>query len=300
MPPRDPPPRLLRRLGAALPWLVAAAAVVVAVLAERESRIWEARTAEEAERCDAVEDDMMQEMIGQQRECRSTKDQMLTEHRQAIDALRAAWEERERIRNASLRLEVEKARLEGAESVLAAASNPDGESNPLLDEVRRLRDAIESHQASLAQADAQLAAASSEIERLGREKRKLARALDTANLSVAEAQIAREEATREIKRARESAIELEWDRFVLDTVQEQCWLGARWRRNKCRETISDSMLQNKVAWLLCRLENNATPHVLTAPATQPPATGAQMLMDDGKESAWLVLCDHSLGDEEAP
>lgn len=294
------PPSLLSRLGQILPWLVAGAAVVVAVLAEREARVWSDRADEEAARCDAVEQDAMDELIAQQRACREEKDGLLTEHRQAIDALRAAWEERERIRNANMRLEVEKARLAGAESILAAADTPDGAPNPLLDEVRRLRGEIEAQQAALAQADAQLAAAGAEIERLGREKRKLARALDTANLSVAEAELAREEATREIKRARESAIELEWDRFVLDTVQDHCWLGTRWRRNKCKETLAASLLQNKVAWLLCRLEDNATPHVLTAPASERPAAEAQLLLDDGKDSPWLVLCDHSLGDEPAP
>lgn len=290
-------PSLLSRLGAILPWLVAGAALVVAVLAEREAGIWEGRVDEEAARCDAVEQDAMDELIAQQRECRDAKDALQTEHRAAIDALRAAWEERERIRNANMKLEVEKARLAGAESVLAAADAPPGAPNPLLDEVRRLRAEIEERQLALAQADAQLAAASEEIERLGRERRKLARALDSANLSVAEAELAREEATREIKRARESAIELEWDRFVLDTVQERCWLGSRWRRGRCKEALEASLLQNKVGWLLCRLENNATPQVLTGPATQSPAEGAQLLLDDGKDSAWLVLCDHSLGDE---
>jgi len=295
--------RVLRWAGLAIPWLGLAGAVGGAVYLDQQRQEAVDALAGERQRCDAVIDDVMAERLADRRQCQADKTALDGEHRVAIEALKAAFDERERILAAQNRLEVEKARLAGAESVLAAASSTDPDVNPLLIEVRRLREEIEARQSELAEADAQLRAASDEIERLGMEKRKLARALDAANLSVAEAEQARSDATREVQSARARALELEWDRFEVDTVQAVCWDGSKRRRDRCKTDVERILLQSKVEWLVCKTEEGARPTITRASSEQPPTEGARLLVDRGTRSAWLVLCDHSLrdaGDETLP
>ena len=290
------PRRALRWVGRAIPWLGMAGAIGGAVWLQQELETLTDTLDGERERCDAVIGDVMEERLADRRLCQADKAALDEEHRIAIDALKAAFAERERILEAQTRLEVEQARLAGAESVLAAASSTDPDANPLLIEVRRLREEMELRQADLAEADAQLVAASEEIERLGKEKRKLARALDAATLSVAEAEQARADAAREVQAAKERAVELEWDRFTVETVQGVCWDGSKRRRDRCQADVERILLQSKVEWLVCKLEEGARPTITRASSEQPPTAGARLLADRGTRSAWLVLCDHSLRD----
>jgi hypothetical protein len=295
-PPTRAPARPLARLAQLAPWGLASASLVVAGLSQLEARQHAAAAGRAQAACDGALDELTAGRIDDQRACREAQDALTDEHRGALAALRSAWEERERLREEHLRLELEKARLAGAESVLQAASAPGGKSNPLLTELRKLKAELEARQAALAQADRKLADAAAEIERLGAEKRKLARALDAAHTSVAEAELAREDATREVRRARESAVEVDWDRFVHGAVQELCWSGLKGRRSRCKEDLEATLLQHKVPWLLCRLEDDARAQIVRAPPSPPPTSTARLLLEDGAQSAWLVLCDHSLGD----
>lgn len=294
-----PPPRrsALGWLGRAVPWLGLGAAGAGLVWLEAQRMEVEGALLAERLRCEGIEDDVQAERLADRRQCQADKRAMDGEHLAAIEALRAAFSERERILEAQKRLAVDKARLDGAESVLAAASGSDPDASPLLVEVRRLREEIEAQQSSLAEADAQLEAATEEIERLGMEKRKLARALDSANLAVAEAEQARGAAAREVQQAKERSVELEWERFVLTTVQDVCWDGGKRRRDGCKESVSRELLQAKVEWLVCRLEQGARPTITRATADKAPTEGARLLHDRGGRSAWLVLCDHALRDE---
>ena len=297
---RSPKPstsrRVLRWALRAVPWLGLAGAIGAAVWVDQQRQTVLDTLAGERERCDSVVDDVMAERLSDRRQCQADKAALDSEQRLAIEALKAAFAERERLLDAQTRLEVEQARLAGAESVLAAASSTDPDANPLLIEVRRLREEMEHRQADLAEADAQLRAASEEIERLGKEKRKLARALDAANLSVAEAEQARADAAREVQTAKERSVELEWDRFTVDTVQDVCWDGTKRRRDRCKADVQRILLQSKVEWLVCKLEEGARPTITRASSEQPPTEGARLLADRGTRSVWLVLCDHSLRD----
>jgi len=293
-----PPKRTSAQLvGRVLPWLGVGAAGAGMVWLELERRTVEEALLAERLRCETIESDVQAERLADRRQCTADKRAMDTEHLTAIEALKAAFAERERILETQKRLAVDKARLQGAESVLAAASTTDPDANPLLQEVRRLREEIESQESALVDADAQLRAATEEIERLGMEKRKLARALDSANLAVAEAEQARGDAAREVQKAKERAVELEWDRFVLGAVEDVCWEGGKRRRDGCREGVRRELLQAKVEWLVCRLEQGARPTITRASSTEAPTEGARLLYDRGNRSAWLVLCDHALRDE---
>lgn len=291
-----PSPSLARRFAQVLPWVGFAAAVGGLVWVELQRQDALAEIVLEQERSKAIEADVMAERIADRRQCTADKEQMAQEHQDAITALKAAFDERQRVLAAKAQLAVEEARLAGAESVLRQASSSDPEANALLGEVQSLRAEIESRQAALADAERQLIESATEIERLGQEKRKLARALDEANLLVIEAEQARGEATREVQRAQERVVELEWTRFELQTLQELCWDGLKRKRDKCREAVGRTLLQSKVEWLVCRLEENARPTLTTAPADQAPTDGARLLVDNGSRSTWLVLCDHSLSD----
>jgi len=255
---------------------------------------------QELERCETLESDVQAERLADRRQCQADKKAMDAEHLASVATLKAAFTERERILDAKRKLAVDKARLEGAESVLAAASSTDPSASPLLKEVRRLREEIESQQSALEEADNQLRAATEELERIGMEKRKLARALDAANLAVAEAEQARGDAAREVQQARERSVELEWDRFVLTTVEDVCWEGGKRRRDGCREAVRRELLQAKVEWLVCRLEQGARPTITRASSTEAPTAGARLIHERGAKSAWLVLCDHALRDAATP
>ncbi len=295
-PPPAPRVSVAMRILRVVPWLLVGGGAAVSLWSAQQRIIAEDALAAERLRCDAIESDMMAERLADRRQCSVDKDVLEADHRNALTTLQAAYAERERILVEKTRLDVEKARIAGAEQVLQASSSTDPNVNPMLVEMRRLREEIEARQSELAQADAQLRAATEEIERLGQEKRKLARALDSANLAVAEAEQARADATREVQGAKERAVELEWNRFELTTIQELCWDGLKRRRDTCKEDVSRALLQAKVEWLVCRLEEGARPTVTVASATRPPTAGARLLLEQGERSAWLVLCDHSLRD----
>ncbi len=290
----------VRLLGRVVPWLGLGGMGAGLVWVEVQRRDVEAALYVERLRCETIEADVQAERMADRRQCQADKRAMDTEHLTALEALKAAFAERERILETQKKLAVDNARLEGAERVLASASSSDPEANALLQEVRRLRTEIESQQAALTEADAQLRAATEEIERLGMEKRKLARALDSANLAVADAEQARGDAAREVQQAKERAVELEWDRFVLTTVQDVCWEGGKRRRDSCVDTVRRELLQAKVEWLVCRLEQGARPTLTEASATAAPTDGARLLYDRGNRSTWLVLCDHALRDSTTP
>jgi hypothetical protein len=286
-------------LGRALPWLGLGGAGAGLIWLELQRRDVESVLAAETLRCETIEADVQAERLADRRQCQADKREMDKEHLSTIEALKGAFAERERILETRKRLAVDKARLEGAESVLASASSSDPEANALLQEVRRLRIEMETRESALEAADQQLLAATEEIERLGMEKRKMARALDAANLAVAEAEQARGDAAREVQQAKERAVELEWDRFVLNTVQEVCWAGMKRRREVCRTAVQRDLLQAKVEWLVCRLEQGARPTLTQASALTAPTDGARLLYDRGSKSTWLVLCDHALRDAES-
>jgi len=296
------PRRIVRGLALALPWIGLVAAGVGAGWLEDQRQASVNELAGERQRCESVIDDVMAERLADRRQCQADKAALDGEQRLAIDALKAAFAERERILDAQTRLEVDKARLAGVESVLAAASSTDPDVNPLLIEVRRLREEIEQRQVDLADADAQIQATTLEIERLGLEKRKLARALDAANLSVAEAEQARADAARQVQASEARALELEWDRFTATTVQDVCWDGGKRRRDRCKADVERILLQSKVEWLMCRIDQGARPTITRASSEQAPTEKARLLNDRGTRSAWLVLCDHTLpdGGDEAP
>ena len=285
-------------LGRALPWLGLGGAGAGLVWLEVQRRDVESALNAESLRCETIEADVQAERLADRRQCEADKRLIDTEYLATIEALKAAFAERERILETRKKLAVDKARLEGAESVLASANSSDPEANALLQEVRRLRVEMESQESALEAADAQLEAATEEIERLGMEKRKMARALDAANLAVAEAEQARGDAAREVQQAKERAVELEWDRFVLNTVQDVCWEGMKRRREACRTAVRRDLLQAKVEWLVCRLEQGARPTLTQASSLTPPTDGARLLYDRGSKSTWLVLCDHALRDAE--
>jgi hypothetical protein len=95
-------------------------------------------------------------------------------------------------------------------------------------------------------------------------------------------------------------VELEWDRFVLTTVEDVCWEGMKRRRDGCREAVRRELLQAKVEWLVCRLEQGARPTITHASSTEAPTAGARLIHERGAKSAWLVLCDHALRDAATP
>lgn len=289
-----------RLIGQAVPWLGLMAAGGGLVWLETQRRAVEADLDAELLRCETIEADVQAERLADRRQCQADKRAMDVEHLSTIETLKAAFAERERILETQKRLAVDKARLAGAESVLASASSSDPEANALLQEVRRLRSEMETRESALSQADEQIRAATEEIERLGMEKRKMARALDAANLAVAEAEQARGDAAREVQQAKERSVELEWDRFVLGTVQQVCWDGTKRRRENCRAAVQRDLLQAKVEWLVCRLEQGARPTLTQGTAEKPPTAGARLLYDRGARSTWLVLCDHALRDGTDP
>ncbi len=289
-----------RLVGRAVPWLGLVGAGAGLVWLEMQRQDVSSELAAERLRCETIEADVQAERLADRRQCQADKRAMDVEHLATMETLKSAFAERERILETRKRLAVDKARLAGAESVLASASSNDPEANALLQEVRRLRVEMESQESSLAAADEQLRAATEEIERLGMEKRKMARALDSANLAVAEAEQARGDAAREVQQAKERSVELEWDRFVLNTVQEVCWDGTKRRRETCRTAVRRDLLQSKVEWLVCRLEQGARPTLTQGDADEPPTAGARLLYDRGSRSSWLVLCDHALRDGSDP
>ncbi len=253
----------------------------------------------EAERAtyDGVRQDMLEERIAEQRRWRAEKDELLETHRQQLQQVEANFAERERLREADVRLELQKARLSGAESVLTASRDPNDKNNPMLLEIRKLRDEIDVQQASLRESDRKLAEAMAQLDAVDREKRRLARALDTANLGVAEAEAARASASMETRRAKERSVELEWERFALQSVQDTCWTGTRRRRSGCRESLERGLSAAKVEWLVCRLELNTQPFLQTAAQDPPPSRHARLVLEDGSSSVWMMLCDPSLRDD---
>jgi hypothetical protein len=265
---------------------------------------WELRQQQaliDAERAtyDGVRQDMLEERIEEQRKWRAEKDELLEVHRRQLTEVEANFAERERIRAQDRKLELDKARLAGAEAVLAASKDPSGGKNPVLAELRKLKAEIEVQQASLREADRKLAEAMAQIDVLDKEKRKLARALDAAHLSVSEAEAKTSSAHLETRRAREKAIELEWERFALQSVQDTCWSGTRRRRTGCKETVERGLGAVKVEWLVCRLEQNTHPFLQTAPEDPAPSRNARLVLADGGSSVWLMLCDPSLSDRDA-
>jgi hypothetical protein len=155
----------------------------------------------------------------------------------------------------------------------------------------------------LREADRKLADAMAQLDAIDKEKRKLARALDSANLSVSEAEAQTSSAKLETRRAREQAVELEWQRFALQSVQDTCWSGTRRRRSNCKDTVERGLGALKVEWLVCRLEQNTQPFLQSAPESPAPSRHARLVLADGGASVWLMLCDPSLSDRggaEAP
>ena len=252
----------------------------------------------EAERAtyDGVRQDMLEERIAEQRRWRAEKDELLDTHRTQLQQVEANFAERARLREADVKLELQKARLAGAESVLMSGRDPNDQKNPLLLEIRKLRDEIEVQQASLRESDRKLEEAMAQLDAVDREKRRLSRALDTANLGAAEAEAARATASMETRRAKERAVELEWERFALQSVQDTCWTGTRRRRTGCRESLERGLQAAKVEWLVCRLELNTQPFLQTAAQDPPPSRHARMVLEDGPSSVWMMLCDPSLRD----